>query len=204
MGSGTSIDVSPEATITYFARGEGNCVTPEDCGSITITVSETLELTVSTTDEISDNDGTIDLTVSGGIPPYTFDWDNDGTGDFDDTEDLSSLSPGTYVVIVRDNTGCEGTIDAIVEPTIVTGFTGSGEKSTLTIYPNPATDGKVNIDFPKGEEVVLNISNSEGKFIARYVIHNPIEFEMPPLPKGLYFFEFVIKDKKVTKRFINK
>jgi len=34
------------------------------------------------------NDGTIDLTIENGIEPYTFDWDNDGTGDNDDTEDL--------------------------------------------------------------------------------------------------------------------
>ena len=28
--------------------------------------------------------------------------DNDGTGDFDDTQDLSALTAGTYNVIIKD------------------------------------------------------------------------------------------------------
>lgn len=39
VGTGTSIIVSPTATTTYFARGEGGCTTPGTCGSITITVT---------------------------------------------------------------------------------------------------------------------------------------------------------------------
>ncbi|MCR9172623.1 MAG: gliding motility-associated C-terminal domain-containing protein, partial [bacterium] len=52
------------------------------------------------------NDGTIDLTVSGGVAGYTYDWDIDGTGDFDDTEDLSNLLPGWYNIQVEDANGC--------------------------------------------------------------------------------------------------
>lgn len=52
------------------------------------------------------NDGTIDLTVTGGTAVYTFDWDNDGTGDFNDLEDLANLFPGWYVVDIIDLNGC--------------------------------------------------------------------------------------------------
>ena len=38
-------------------------------------------------DCIGDDDGTIDLTIAP-IGTYNIDWDNDGTGDFDDNEDL--------------------------------------------------------------------------------------------------------------------
>jgi uncharacterized repeat protein (TIGR03803 family) len=38
VGSGTSITVTPASTTTYYARGEGVCVTPGICASITITV----------------------------------------------------------------------------------------------------------------------------------------------------------------------
>lgn len=46
--------------------------------------------------------GSIDLTVTGGLPPYTFDWDNDASGDNNDTEDLFNLNDGQYCVIVID------------------------------------------------------------------------------------------------------
>ncbi|RLA60943.1 MAG: hypothetical protein DRQ89_12095, partial [Epsilonproteobacteria bacterium] len=66
----------------------------------------TIELNASITHETNPADGAIDLTVSGGLPPYHFDWDTDGTGDFDDEEDLLGLVPGTYQVSVIDSSAC--------------------------------------------------------------------------------------------------
>lgn len=49
--------------------------------------------------------GEIDLTVTG-TSPFTYDWDIDGTGDFDDSEDVTGLPAGTYNVAVMDAGGC--------------------------------------------------------------------------------------------------
>jgi hypothetical protein len=59
-------------------------------------------------------DGSIDLTVTGGTPIFTYDWDNDGTGDNDDLEDLNGLSAGTYNVTVTDMIGCTATLSVII------------------------------------------------------------------------------------------
>ncbi len=66
--------------------------------------------------------GSIDLVIVPGVPDYfdggtQYDWDNDGTGDNDDTEDLSGLAPGTYNVTVTDENGCTAVANAtIIEP----------------------------------------------------------------------------------------
>ncbi|GAB5538369.1 MAG: hypothetical protein Salg2KO_04720 [Salibacteraceae bacterium] len=46
-------------------------------------------------------DGSIDLSVTGGTPPYTFIWSNLAT-----TEDISDLNTGDYGVTVTDSNGC--------------------------------------------------------------------------------------------------
>lgn len=56
-----------------------------------------LNLVGSNVTKINGSDGSIDLTVSGGISPYTYSWSNS-----DSTEDIDSLSVGTYIITVTD------------------------------------------------------------------------------------------------------
>ena len=73
--------------------------------SVIIAISDlngpTLSAVSTNVDCIGDDDGTIDLTISP-VGTYTIDWDNDGTGDFDDNEDLILLAAGSYNVVVQD------------------------------------------------------------------------------------------------------
>ena len=54
--------------------------------------------------DASNNDGMIDLTVSGGTPPYSYIWNN---GQFE--EDINNLAPGNYEVQIFDLNGCFST-----------------------------------------------------------------------------------------------
>lgn len=78
-----------------------------------------ISATIASTTDVSTplgSDGAIVLAVSGGTPGsgYTFDWDNDGTGDNDDSQNLSGLPAGTYTVIVTDANGCQTTVSATI------------------------------------------------------------------------------------------
>jgi len=61
------------------------------------------------------NDGAIDVTISGGLSPFTYLWNTGAT-----TQDLSNLSPGNYTITVTDAQGQVQTSSYTVsEPAIV-------------------------------------------------------------------------------------
>ncbi|MBP6810568.1 MAG: hypothetical protein KA138_03580, partial [Saprospiraceae bacterium] len=54
--------------------------------------------------------GIIDLTITGGVLPYTYDWSNDGPEPLDnDPQDWLNIVAGTYTVTVTDANGCTNT-----------------------------------------------------------------------------------------------
>lgn len=62
------------------------------------------------------DDGSIETNVSGGVPPYTFDWIGPD-GFISSDEDLTNLAPGDYILSLTDDTGCEGDANiTIAEP----------------------------------------------------------------------------------------
>ena len=75
------------------------------------------------------NDGSIDLVVSGGTGSYSYLWSDGST-----TEDLTSLLPGTYSVVVTDNnTLCTESISVVIsEPS--SAFTVSIQSQSSTTF----------------------------------------------------------------------
>lgn len=104
--------------ISSLLSGDFNVIITDDFGcSITETYfvdNVTGDLTVSdiiVTDETCGNDnGIIDITVSGGATPYIFNWSNGSTD-----EDLTNVDEGNYSCLITDANGCMFTISATVE-----------------------------------------------------------------------------------------
>jgi hypothetical protein len=119
-----SIDLSVSGgTFSYDYDWSNGAITQDisslGTGIYTVTVTDVNGCTASTSDTITQpgtlglsathtdvscfgaSNGSIDLTVSGGVLTYDYDWSNSAI-----TEDLSSLSAGTYDVTVTDANGC--------------------------------------------------------------------------------------------------
>ncbi|HZG00397.1 MAG TPA: fibronectin type III domain-containing protein, partial [Chitinophagales bacterium] len=85
-------------------------------GSALVFASDPPSLTIATTDATCISGGLVDLTVSGGLAPYSFIWSNGAT-----TEDLLDASPGDYTVTVSTIDGCEAIGSAeILPPGLIT------------------------------------------------------------------------------------
>ncbi len=191
------VEFTPEATGTtnYLLTGtdDNGC---ENNASIEITVYDALAITSVTTDEMAGSDGAINITVTGGNPAYTFDWDNDGTGDFDDTEDLTGLAGGTYVVVVMCDAGC-----SITESITVNSQLGINETNGLlvSVYPNPTND-LVNIQFEGA--FTYQLTAVSGELILKGSSVNKEELDLDQLSKGVYFVTITAEGKSSTVKLI--
>jgi hypothetical protein len=85
---------------------------PSGCGEIQVTLSQpdSLKLQSSITKPVTcqgGSDGEIQVTLTGGTPPYTYTWQTlSGTPLPASGSTLSNLSEGTYLLIATDNNGC--------------------------------------------------------------------------------------------------
>lgn len=115
--------------------------------SFTITEPVTISVTGIGTNVTcyNGNNGAIDVTVSGGVAPYTYSWYNGNSwcSNYSNikTQDRTGLNAGTYWLKVTDAKGCDKTVSfAITEPAAIsatismTPSTTVANGQTYTIY----------------------------------------------------------------------
>lgn len=104
--------------------------------------------------------GSIDLTLTGGTPGYTYNWSNGYTA-----EDLSQLYAGKYSVIAKDNHNCQIT-DSIVLTEPLDSLKYSYIVSDATCYT--AADGTIEVAITGGT-LPYSIAWASGAEVAKIV-----------------------------------
>ncbi|HOY32634.1 MAG TPA: SprB repeat-containing protein [Bacteroidales bacterium] len=117
-GTGTGTLTTPPYVISGLAAGTYSVtVTAENGAGCPVTFTSVL---ISTTPFVitatpvnvscyGGNDGEVKITVSGGVIPYTFLWNDNAT-----TQNRGNLTAGTYSVTITDSRGCIGTDSSTV------------------------------------------------------------------------------------------
>lgn len=102
--------------------------------------------------------GEVDVTVTGGTAPYSYEWQNGAT-----TEDLFGVAAGVYEVTVYDNKGCSAKQWAVVE----NGSTAGIEELAVevSVYPNPVVD-KAQVSWGSLEVDQLTVTAINGEVLA--------------------------------------
>lgn len=107
-GNTPSITGINAGTYTLSVSDANNCMATSTVG---ISNSGGPTLSSNTTNETCNgNNGAIDLIISGGTSPFTFDWSNGAT-----TEDLTNIAAGSYSITVTDNNNCKALLSNTIQ-----------------------------------------------------------------------------------------
>ena len=124
--------------------------------------------------------------VSGGTPPYTYEWLYYGNSQANGQSYLPAMGNGEYTLVVTDANGCEKR-----EIKTYTGTVGlEDEESTeVLIYPNPAQDHFVIevVGANQQEDYELKIMDSRGRIVHETQFKKSAYFSDRKLSTGIYY-----------------
>lgn len=182
-GDGQIIVDAAGGTMAYMYQMDGGTMTNDnvfgdlEAGTYTITVTDAngcmtesitditepdaLDVTIDDVVASSGNDGSIDVTATGGTGSLNFEWTGPN-GFTSSDEDLTGLEAGMYNLTVTDENDCMFEVSGGIEVTV-----GIGELDAqvlLSVSPNPS-NGQffVNVDGLNGQKVSIRVTDVQGR-----------------------------------------
>jgi hypothetical protein len=194
-GAGTQYEVSTDNGTSYATEGvytfnlavgaTYNIIVRDSLGCLSDTTTIVLPTPFDASNVISNyngfgvscfgySDGSIDVTVTGGATPYTYQW---ATGQ--NTQDLNNVPAGPYSLIITDNNGC--TLTQSVTLTEPAGITATASVTSnyngAQISCNGGNDGSVTVSALGGTGIYtyewsggITTANNTGLTAGEYTV----------------------------------
>ncbi|MFH2095961.1 MAG: T9SS type A sorting domain-containing protein, partial [Bacteroidota bacterium] len=109
-----------EGTYSITITDQYGCTATQSATVVNNSAGFAISSVIVSDENCGDGTGAIDLTITGGITPYTFQWNTGAT-----TEDLNNLSEGYYSCNITDGNNCVITVDEIID-NVTTGIAVTG------------------------------------------------------------------------------
>jgi len=161
-----------------------------------------LNFEITNASNMSSTDGDINLTVNGGLSPYSFNWSNG-----ENSEDISNLLYGTYSVTVTDGLNCSMDSSISVDySNIITKLPQNNQFILFQNTPNPFSNTtEIGFYIPEKAFVEIELFNLIGEKIENIQAKNyekgkhSIIYNKKNLSSGVYFYRLSSKDFSATK-----
>lgn len=185
--------VAVGASATNLAAGAYTLTVTDNAGCVktlatTLTQPDSIVISVDFTGETAfgQKDGTAQATVTGGVGPFSYSWDNGAFGD-----SIGALQPAVYVLTVTDANGCTATAEVEI-PAAALSLEDELGIVTFAVSPNPVR-GQMHLSWSLslGKDVSIRVRDLRGAVVmdlGRQAISGSLEVNLH-LPAGLYLVE---------------
>lgn len=185
----------------------GTAVDENGCSEvISVTVNEPSAIQLSSSEvlDITDTNpsGSIDITVEGGTPGYTYLWSNGDT-----TEDIDGLEVGDYTVVVTDQNGCDETYGPFTVQSVIN-IKDIDILENVTVMPNPAFDMvQVRLEFSKSTPCTIQLLNTLGQSMDIHTTAGQsvsYSQDVSDYPQGIYLVKVTVGNQSIVKKMIKQ
>ncbi len=201
LDNGSFFPVGITEQVYRFTDQSGN----SSVCSFAVTVLAPVAITAVETTPAKDgqSDGSIIVNITGGVPPYLFNWTRSGeTVGY--TQNLENVPAGEYVLQITDAHGCVIRTE-VIQVGSVLAATEPGWAQGLQLLPNPNA-GKTQVVFgqvPAGE-VRMRATDGLGRLIweGRFTQPERVWIDLSSRPEGAYYLHIFHENEQVTRKLI--
>lgn len=159
--------------------------------SVTLDGPSEINGSIIVTDEMTGNDGAINLTATGGTGTLDYSWTGPG-GFVSTSQDISGLAPGLYNITITDDNGCSITINNILVDSELVLDVADG--FNFTVYPNPSNGiFTVQLNGNYSDQTELILTDISGRIVEQFSLtgENKFQFDITSKASGTYYLKII-------------